>query len=154
MSLYNQILADLKDAMKARDDKKLGVLRMLKASMLEKEISNRSGGEKSELNDEDALSVIVKASKQRKDSITQYRDAGREDLAAIEEQELEIIEGYLPKQLTEDEIATIVTNAIANTGAESMRDMGKVMGVVMPQVKGKADGNLVNRVVKEKLSGQ
>ena len=152
MTLYNQILSDLKEAMKARDAEKLGVLRMIKASMLEKEISSRTGGEKTELSDEDALAVIVKSAKQRKDSITQYRDAGREDLATQEEKELEIIETYLPKQLTEDEIAGIVDDAISQSGAEGMKDMGKVMGFVMPKVKGKADGNLVNKIVKEKLA--
>jgi len=153
MSLYEQILSDLKEAMKAQQDRRKLVLRSLKSAILEKEIAQREGGERSEVTDETAVEVITKSAKQRRDSIEQYRAANREDLAEVEEQELAIIETYLPKQLDKAEIEAIVDAAIAKTGAESMQDMGKVMGIVMPQVKGKADGKLVNVVVKERING-
>ncbi|MCH8558107.1 MAG: GatB/YqeY domain-containing protein [Balneolia bacterium] len=153
MSLYDKILADLKDSMKAREERRTLVLRSLKSAMLEKEITQRKGGERSEITDEIAVEVITKSAKQRRDSIEQYRGANREDLAEVEEAELKIIEEYLPKQLEKAEIEAIVDGAITKTGAASMADMGKVMGVVMPQVKGKADGKLVNAVVKERLNG-
>ena len=152
MSLYDKILADLKDSMKAREERRTLVLRSLKSAILEKEITQRKGGERSEITDEIAVEVITKSAKQRRDSIEQYRGANREDLAEVEEQELKIIEEYLPKQLEKAEIEAIVDGAITKTGAASMADMGKVMGVVMPQVKGKADGKLVNAVVKERLT--
>lgn len=153
MPLYDQILADLKESMKAREERRTLVLRSLKSAILEKEIAQRSGGERSEVTDETAVEVITKSAKQRRDSIEQYRNAEREDLAVVEEEELKIIETYLPKQLDKSEIEAIVDGAISKTGASSMADMGKVMGVVMPQVKGKADGKLVNEVVKERLNG-
>lgn len=152
MSIYNTILSDLKTAMKSRQEARLRVLRSVKAAMLEKEISERTDGKPGEISDESATEVLVKAAKQRKDSITQFTDAGRDDLADTEKEELKIIESYLPKQLDESEVAAIVDEAIQQTGAESMRDMGKVMGRVMPKVKGKADGNIVNRLVKERLN--
>jgi len=152
MALYQKVLDDLKTAMKAKDELRTMVLRSLKAKMLEKEISERTDGKSVEITDDMATDVIVKAAKQRKDSIQQYTNAGRTDLAEVEESELSIIESYLPKQLSEDEIKAIVSEAIGITQATSMKEMGKVMGVVMPKVKGKADGNLVNKTVKELLS--
>ncbi|AXI99642.1 hypothetical protein CYPRO_0355 [Cyclonatronum proteinivorum] len=152
MALYDTLLADLKESMKAREERRTLVLRSLKSGILEKEITNRTGGERSEITDELVLEVITKAAKQRRDSLEQYRNAGRADLAEVEEQELAIIEAYLPKQLTKDEIEAIVSEVIAQTGASGMKDMGKVMGQLMPKVKGKADGKLVNTVVKEKLA--
>lgn len=151
MALYDTLLADLKESMKAREERRTLVLRSLKSGVLEKEITNRTGGERSEITDELVIEVITKAAKQRRDSLDQYRAAGREDLAAVEEQELAIIETYLPKQLTKEEIEAIVDEVVAQTGAAGMKDMGKVMGQLMPKVKGKADGKLVNLVVKEKL---
>ena len=151
MALYDTLLADLKESMKAREERRTLVLRSLKSGVLEKEITNRTGGERSEITDELVIEVITKAAKQRRDSLDQYRAAGREDLAAVEEQELAIIETYLPKQLTKAEIEAIVDEVVAQTGAAGMKDMGKVMGQLMPKVKGKADGKLVNQVVKEKL---
>lgn len=152
MTLYQTILSDLKTAMKAKDELKTMVLRSLKAGMLEKEISARTEGKAVEITDDMATEVIVKAAKQRKDSLQQYTSAGREDLADIEKAELGIIESYLPEQLNEDEITAIVNEAISKTGATSIKEMGKVMGAVMPKVKGKADGNLVNKIVKERLN--
>ncbi len=151
MSLYNTILDDLKTSMKAKDELRTLVLRSLKAAMLEKEISARTEGKAVSVSDEMATEVIVKAAKQRRDSITQFDQAGRDDLAENERKELAIIESYLPEQLSEDDIRSIVDEAIQQTDAESMRDMGKVMGKVMPKVKGKADGGLVNSIVKERL---
>jgi uncharacterized protein YqeY len=152
MSLYQSILDDLKTAMKSKDELRTMVLRSLKAGMLEKEISARTEGKAVSITDEMATEVIVKAAKQRRDSITQYSDAGRDDLANQEKSELEIIESYLPKQLTEAEITAIVDEAIQAAGAQSPADMGKVMGRLMPQMKGKADGGLVNKIVRERLA--
>lgn len=152
MSLYQNLLDDLKTAMKAKEELRTMVLRSLKAKMLEKEISERTDGKSVAITDAMATDVIVKAAKQRKDSIQQYTAAGRNDLAAAEEAELLIIESYLPKQLTEQEIKDIVTDAIQLTQATSIKEMGKVMAAVMPKVKGKADGNLVNKIVKDLLS--
>jgi uncharacterized protein len=151
MSLQQKILDDLTRAMKSRDEALTRVLRSIKASLLEKEISTRKGGKSASLSDELATEVLVKAAKQRKDSLAQFRDAGRDDLADIEEAELAIIENYLPKQLTELEIRKLVEDAVAKTGAASPQDMGKVMGILMPQVKGKADGALVSKIVRETL---
>lgn len=147
---YEKILADLKTAMKAKDTVRLQVLRSLKSKILEKEISERKGTDVT-LKDEQINDVLMKAAKQRKDSITQYRDAGRDDLAASEEEELKIIESYLPEMLSEQEIRRLSEDIIIQTGAESAADMGKVMGSLMPKVKGKADGSLVNRIVRELL---
>ncbi len=151
MSLYDKILSDLKDSMKAGQKRRTLVLRSLKKEILDKEINQRTSGERTEVSDELATEAITKAAKQRRDSIEQYENADRDDLASVEKEELEIIEEYLPKQLTKEEITEIVDGAISKTGSSSMQDMGKVMGVVMPQVKGKADGKLVNAVVKERL---
>ncbi len=151
MSLYDTILSDLKESMKASQKRRTLVLRSLKKEILDREIDQRTGGERSEVSDELAIEAITKAAKQRRDSIEQFEKAGRDDLAEVEKEELEIIEDYLPKQLSKEEITEIVNEAIAQTGAGSMQDMGKVMGVVMPKVKGKADGKLVNSVVKERL---
>ena len=144
MSIKDQIMADLKDAMKAKEQDKLQVLRSLKAKLMEKEIEQRQGG-KAELSDEDALQVITKAAKQRKESITQFQQGGREDLVANEEKELAIIETYLPEMMGEDEVRAIVKEKISAMGATGPQDMGKVMGPLMGQLKGKADGALVSR---------
>lgn len=151
MSVYQTILADLKEAMRKRDSKRLNVLRSLKAAILQKEISERKGGEGS-LSDEQVKAVLMKSAKQRKESIDQYEKYDRNDLAEKEKEELEIIESYLPKMLNEDQIREVVDNVIKETGASSSNDMGKVMGKVMPKLKGKADGAVINKVVKEQLS--
>lgn len=151
MSLYDSILSDLKKAMLSKDKDLTQVLRSLKAALLEKEISERKGGE-AKLSEEQVTQVLMKAAKQRKDSIQQYSEAGRDDLVAVEQKELEIIESYLPKMMSENEIAEIVDEVLAQVGASSPQDMGKVMGAIMPKVKGKADGSLVNKIVREKLT--
>lgn len=150
MSIKEAILADLKTAMKQKDKDRLRVLRSLKAKLLEKEISGRKGGEGS-LSDEQVVEVLMKAAKQRKESIEQFEKGGRDDLVEQEKEELVIIDTYLPKMLTEDEIRDIVREKISEMGAESMADMDKVMGAVMPRLKGKAEGAIISRVVKEEL---
>lgn len=151
MSIKDQIFSDLKDAMKAKQQDKLRVLRSLKAKMMEKEIEQRKGGE-AILNDVQALQVLTKAAKQRKDSITQFEQGERQDLADIEKVELAIIEAYLPEMMSEDEVRNIIKEKISAMGATGPQDMGKVMGPIMGQLKGKADGSLVSRLVKEELT--
>lgn len=150
MATKDTILNDLKEAMKARDAVRLQVLRSLKAKILEKEISLRSGG-KAEISEEQVVEVLVKAAKQRRESIDQFEKGGREDLAQTERAELEIIESYLPAQMGEEEIRAAVRQGIEETGAAGMQDMGRLMGLMMGRLKGKADGSAVNRIVKEEL---
>ena len=152
MSIKEQIFSDLKTAMKAKEQDRLRVLRSLKAKLMEKEIEERTGGEGT-LSDESALQVLTKAAKQRKESIDQFEQGGREDLAANERMELEIIEAYLPELMGEDEVRKIVKEKISAMGATGPQDMGKVMGPLMGQLKGKADGSLVSKLVKEELAG-
>ncbi len=152
MSVKDQIFSDLKEAMKAKDADKLRVLRSLKAKLMEAEIAERKDGEAS-LSDETAVQVITKAAKQRKESIDQFEKGGREDLAANEKVELEIIEAYLPEMMSEDEVRAIVKQKIEAVGATGPQDMGKVMGPLMGQLRGKADGALVSQLVKEELNG-
>jgi uncharacterized protein YqeY len=150
-TVYNTLMADMKEAMKARDAVKTAVLRSLKTALTEKEIAARTDGSRTELSDEAVIQVLMKSAKQRKDSITQFENAGRTDLADIEKAELAVIESYLPNMMSEDEIRAIATEVIAAVGAKGPADMGKVMGGLMPRVKGKADGGLVNAVVKALL---
>lgn len=150
MNVKETILADLVTAMKAKDPKRLQVLRSLKAKLLEKEIEQRSGG-KAELTNEDALTVLKKAAKQRKESIDQYSAGNRLDLVEIEKLELEIIESYLPAPMSNEEILKLIDIQITNVGATGMQDIGKVMGPIMGKLKGKADGSIVNKLVKERL---
>lgn len=152
MSLKNQLLSDIKTAMKAKEADRLRVLRSLKAKLMEKEIAERKGGEAS-LSDEQAIEVLMKAAKQRRESIEQFEKGGREDLAESEKQELAIIEEYLPKMMSEDEVRSAVRKKIDELGASGMGDMGKVMGALMQDLKGKAEGSMISSVVKEELSG-
>ena len=151
MSIKASILEELKSAMKQKQADRLRVLRSLKAKILEKEISERKGGE-SELSDEQISEVLMKAAKQRKESIDQFKEGGRDDLVEKEEMELEIIEEFLPDLMDEDEVRKEVNAQLEKHGASTMQDMGKVMGVMMGKLKGKADGAMVSRVVKEELS--
>ena len=151
MSLKNKILDDLKSAMKAKEADKLNVLRSLKAKLLEKEISERKGGEAS-LSDDQVVEVLMKAAKQRKESIEQFEEGGRNDLVEKEKFELEIIEKYLPEMMDENEIRDEVQAQIEKMGATDMSDMGKVMGALMGRLKGKAEGAAISRIVKEELS--
>ena len=151
MALKEQILEDLITAMKAKDKDRLQVLRSLKAKLQEKEIAERKDGEAT-LTEEQAISVLMKAAKQRKESITQFEEGDRQDLADKEIAELAIIEEYLPKMMSEDEVREVVANKIKAMGASGPQDMGKVMGPIMGMLKGKADGGLVSKVVKEELN--
>lgn len=152
MSIKDQITSDLKKAMKAKEQDRLRVLRSIKAKLMEKEISERKDGEAS-LNDDQALDVLIKAAKQRRESITQFEQGGRTDLVENEKMELDIIESYLPKMLNEDEVRAIVKEKIFAMGATGPQDMGKVMGSLMGTLKGKADGSLVSKLVREELAG-
>jgi len=147
LSLLENLNKDMKDAMKARDKEKLATIRMLKSAVQNEELSK-----KGELTEDEELSILSREKKQRLDSVDEFNDAGRDDLVKKTEQEIEIIDDYLPKQLSDEEVDEIVSETIEQTGASSMKDMGKVMGAVMPKVKGKADGNVVNQKVKEKLT--
>lgn len=140
----------LKQAMLARDEVKKSTLRMLISAIGYYEI--QKGGAGYEATDEDVLAVIQKETKQRKDAIAQFNDAQRPELAQKEEKELHILKSYLPAQMSDEEITKLVKEAITQTGATSLQDIGKIMGALMPKVKGKADGNLVNKIVKENLS--
>jgi uncharacterized protein YqeY len=140
----------LKESMLARDALRTSVLRMLLSAINYYEI--QKGGAGYEATDEDILGVIQNQAKQRRDSIEQFKTAGRQELVDKEAQELEILSVYLPEQMSEEEITKLVKEAIAQTGATSMADMGKLMGALMPKIKGKADGNLVSGIVKKELT--
>lgn len=155
MSISEQFVEQIKVAMKARDKLRLGVLRMVRSRMQEAEVAGRAKkGRDYTLDDDAAVQVIVAYAKQRRDSIDSYRKGGREDLAKQEEAELAVLQEYLPKQLSEEEVRAIVQEAVTACGATSPQDMGAVMGKVMPQVKGVADGKLVNQVVREMLAAK
>jgi uncharacterized protein len=151
MDIKEQIVNDMKSAMKEKDTLKLQVLRSLKSKLMEKEISERKEGEAT-LSDEQAIGVLMKAAKQRKESIDQFESGGREDLADKEKAELKIIESYLPEMMDDDEIRDIVKEKISQLDASGLQDMGKVMGVVMPELKGKAEGSKISVIVKEELN--
>ncbi|MGB5637754.1 MAG: GatB/YqeY domain-containing protein [Sedimenticolaceae bacterium] len=144
--LKQQITDAMKAAMKGGDKARLGVVRLMLAAIKQREVDERI-----ELDDSQVLAVLDKMVKQRRDSIKQYGDAGRDDLVAQEASEIEIIQDFLPAGLSESEVAAIIEAAIADTGAESMRDMGKVMAIVKPQVQGRADVGMVSGLVKQKL---
>lgn len=145
--LKQQIQDDMKAAMKGGDKPRLGVIRLILAAIKQKEVDERI-----ELNDEQVLTILDKMVKQRRDSITQYEDAGRTELADQEKFEVGIIQGYLPEQLGEAEVAALIDEAIAETGASSMKDMGKLMGVLKPKLQGRADMSQASGLVKQKLS--
>ncbi len=146
MSLKDLIIEDMKNAMRAGDKLRLGAIRMALAAIKQKEVDERIT-----LDDEAVLSVLEKMLKQRRESITQFRDAGREDLAKREEAEAEILGAYMPEPLAEAELDAIVKTAISESGAESMRDMGKVMAIVKAQAQGRADMSAVSARVKALL---
>lgn len=148
--LKRKFQEELKQSMLAKDAGKTSVLRMLLSAINYFEI--KKGGAGYEATDEDVLSVIQKEVKQRKDSIEQFKAGKRQDLADKETKELELLQKYLPEQLSEQALISLITQAIKEVGATSMSDIGKVMGVLMPKIKGKADGGTVSKLVKEKLS--
>ncbi len=152
MSLKDQITEDIKAAMKSGDKVRLETVRSIKKVILEKEAAVRPSGQTS-LTEAQEMEVLVQLAKQRRDSIEQYQKAGRTDLADQESQELAILEEYLPKQLSDEEVEQAIDAIIAQVGATSAKDMGKVMGPAMQQLKGKADGKKVQELVKAKLGG-
>jgi uncharacterized protein YqeY len=148
MSKLKQLITDdMKLAMKAQDKPALKAIRMILGAIKQKEIDERI-----DLDDDQVMAVIQKMVKQRKDSISQFSDAGRTDLVEVEEAELLIINNYMPKQLSQDEIEAAVVKAISDTGADSMKDMGKLMGILKGQLDGKADMGQVSQLIKSKLS--
>lgn len=147
--LKQQLKDELKQAMLARDELKTSVLRMLLSAITYYEIKN--GGAGYEATEEDVLTVLQKEAKQRRESVEQFKAAGRSDLVDKETKELEILMTYLPKQMTQGEIKNLVKEAINQTNAESLRDIGKVMGVLVQKTKGKADSGLVSKIARESL---
>ena len=148
MPLREQLNEDIKTAMKAREQDKLGALRLLLSAVKQREVDERIT-----LDDAGVVATIEKMIKQRKDSIAQYEKAQRQDLADKEKFEISVLEAYMPKQLSEAEVKAIIDAAVASTGAKSAADMGKVMGVVKPQLAGRADMGKASALVKAKLSG-
>lgn len=151
--MIEQLQEDLKAAMRAKDKDRLRTIRSLRAALLEREIELRATG-KAVLTDDEALTVLQKQAKKRRDAIDQYVAAGRDDLAHTEQVELDIITAYLPAQASDAEIETHVQDIIRKTGAQSLADMGKVMGVAMQALKGKADGKRISAVVKKMLRSE
>lgn len=145
--LKTRLQADINSAMKAGDKARLGVLRLISAAIKQREVDERI-----ELSDADVIGVLDKMSKQRRESISQYESAKRDDLAAVERAELDIIANYLPQALSESEINALIDSAISDTGASSIRDMGKVMGTLKPKLQGRADMAAVSAQIKSRLS--
>jgi len=148
MSLKERLVEDMKAAMKGGEKDRLGVIRLINAAIKQREVDERI-----QLDDAQVLAAIEKMLKQRRDSITQFRAAGREDLAIIEEFEVGVIQTYLPARLSAADIETIVTKAVADAGATTAKDMGKVVGLVKAQVAGRADMGQVSQLIKQKLAG-
>ncbi len=150
--LSQRITTDMKAAMKAGEKERVGTLRMLRARLQETEVQRRGKeGRDYELTDDEALQVVSSYAKQRRESIASYREGGRDDLADKEARELELIQAYLPAQLGEAQIRELAQAAIDESGASSAKEIGAVMRVLMPRVKGQADGKLVNTIVRELL---
>lgn len=145
--LKARIQEDMKSAMRAKEQARLGTIRLVLAALKQVEVDERI-----ELDDARVLAILDKMVKQRRDSIKQYQDADRQELADKEQAEIEIIQEYLPQALSEAEIDSLLDDAIAKTGAESMKDMGKVMGILKPQIQGRADVGAVSGKVKSRLS--
>lgn len=146
MSLKTRITEDMKNAMRAKETARLGAIRLLQAAIKQREVDDRI-----ELNDQQIIETIEKMLKQRRDSISQYEAAQRHDLADAEKFEVEVLQAYLPVQLSEDEIAQIIAQAITDSGAQGMQEMGKVMALVKPQVVGRADMGKISGLIKAKL---
>jgi len=146
MTLKDRLLSDMRTAMKERASFKKSVISMVRAAVLQIEKDK-----KTQLNDQGVIEVIAKEVKSRKEAIEMFRQGGRQDLIDKNEKEIEILSEYLPPQLSEAEIKVIIEDAVNKTGAAGLKDMGRVMGAVMPKVKGRAEGSIVNRLVKELL---
>jgi len=147
MSINEQIKSDIKTAMRAKDTERRNTLRNIQAMVKQIEVDERR-----ELSDADLESILMKYAKQREDAIAQFKEAGRDDLVAKEEAELKIVRSYLPEPLTDEELTSILQEIIADVGAESMKDMGKVMGRAKATIGSRADGGRINRCVKSLLS--
>ena len=147
MSLREQLSDEMKTAMKARDELRLSTIRMIRSA-----VKNRDIDQKRELSDQEIVDVLATLVKQRRESIRLFAEAGRTDLVDKEEQELAILLHFLPRQLSREEVAALVDGAIAECGATSGKDMGRVMKALAPQVAGRADGKMVSDLVKEKLA--
>ena len=148
MSMKQRLNEDMKAAMKGGDKQSLGVIRLVNAAIKQREVDERV-----ELDDTQVIAVLDKMVKQRRDSVAQYEAAGREDLAQVERDEIVVIERYLPAKLDEAEITAAIDAAIAETGASSPADMGKLMAVLKPKLAGQADMGLVSKLVKQRLAG-
>jgi uncharacterized protein YqeY len=148
-AIKGQITEDMKTAMRAQDKERLATIRLILAAMKQREVDERIT-----LTDEDVLAILDKMLKQRRESITQFEAASRQDLADKEAAEVVVIQGYLPTPLSTVEIVTLIDAAIQETGAESVRDMGKVMGIIKPKIQGRADVAVVSNQVKDRLSAQ
>jgi uncharacterized protein YqeY len=144
--LKQHIQDDMKNALKAGDKRRLGVIRLILAAIQQREVDERIA-----LDDTQVLAVLDKMVKQRRDSVSQYSAAGREDLAAVERYEIEVCQGYLPQALTQAEIAALIDAAIAATGAADMKDMSKVMAQIRPQAQGRADMGALSALIKQRL---
>jgi hypothetical protein len=147
MTLKAQISEDMKNAMRAKDSVRLGTIRLLQAAIKQREVDERI-----ELTDPDVISVIEKMLKQRRDSIAAYESADRVDLADVEKAEVVILQTYLPQQLTEEEISALLEKVVTDTGADSIKDMGKVMAAIKPLVAGKADMGQISGLIKTRLA--
>ncbi|HCI12629.1 MAG: glutamyl-tRNA amidotransferase [Gallionellales bacterium GWA2_60_142] len=147
MSLKQQITDDMKAAMRAKEAARLGAIRLLLAAMKQREVDERI-----ELTDADVVAIIEKMMKQRRDSISQYEAAGRQDLADVEKFEMTVLQAYMPQQLSEDEINAAVAEAVTATGAAGPQDMGKVMGVLKAKLAGRADMGKVSALIKAQLA--
>ena len=147
MSLKEQILADMKTAMREKQASRLESIRMLRAAIQRKEVDDQT-----EIGDDEVLAIVQKQIKQSQDAITQFKQGDREDLAEKEQAHIDNLKDYLPEQLSDEEIEQAVAEAISATGAESMKDMGKVMGMLKGQLQGKADMGKVSGIIKGKLS--
>jgi len=142
-----RILDDIKTAMKAGDKPRLGTLRLMSAAIKQIEVDERI-----ELDEPRTITVLDKMLKQRRESIAQYEKANREDLIAVEQSELVLIQEYMPAALSDDEIASVIDDAVTSSGASSIKDMGKVMGIVKPTLQGKADMSIVSQIIKQRLN--
>jgi len=146
MSLKDRIQQDMKDAMRAKEKSRLGTIRLILAAIKQREVDERI-----ELDDAQVIAVLDKMTKQRRESISQFEQAGREDLVAQENAELEVIRPYLPEALGEDELNALIDAAMEATGASSIKDMGKVMGQLKPKIQGRADMGAVSALIKSRL---
>ena len=151
MVIQEQINNDFKEAFKAKEQIRLGVLKMLRSEISNTEISKRGKGETSSLTDDDIMTLIIREVKKRKDAEALYTKGGRNDLVENEKMEREILEKYLPAQMSEEEIKSLVAQTILSVGASGIKDLGRVMSELSPKVKGRGDGALISKIVRESL---